>query len=132
MMLVGCSIPGVPAEALSQSYGENCLQAVRAHYRDLEAGSATQTDVKMIVLGHGRVGKTQICRRLRDEDYDGDEPSTHGILVTSADLLSGELASPTRATEPRCSRTATEPPPPWQPPSFATVNQISADSGSAP
>jgi hypothetical protein len=85
-----CSIPGVPAEALSQDYNDNCLGAVRAHYRDLEAGSATLTDVKVIVLGNGRVGKTQICRRLRGEDYDGNEPSTHGILVTSADLASSD------------------------------------------
>ena len=27
-------------------------------------------DVKLMVLGNGRVGKTQICRRLRGEDYD--------------------------------------------------------------
>ena len=90
LTLLRASIPGIPAEALSQSYGDNCLAAVRAHHRDLEAGSVTLTDVKVIVLGNGRVGKTQICRRLRDEDYDGDEPSTHGILVTSADLPSGE------------------------------------------
>jgi internalin A len=80
----------VPAEALSQDYGDNCLEAVRAHFRDLEAGSERLTDVKVIVLGNGRVGKTQICRRLRDEDYDGDEPSTHGILVTSANLANSE------------------------------------------
>jgi internalin A len=86
LTLLRASIPGIPVEALSQSYGDNCLVAVRAHYRDLEAGSATLTDVKVILLGNGRVGKTQICRRLRGEDYDGDEPSTHGILVTSAHL----------------------------------------------
>jgi internalin A len=36
------------------------------------------------------VGKTQICRRLRGERYDRDEPSTHGIRVTSASLQGGE------------------------------------------
>jgi internalin A len=87
-------IPGVPAEALSQSDGENCLAAVRAHFRDLAAGAESVADVKLIVLGNGRVGKTQICRRLRGERYDSDEPSTHGILVTSASLPGSE--TPTR------------------------------------
>ncbi len=82
----------MPVEALSQSYGDNCLAAVRAHFQDLRHGSAASTDVKLIVLGNGRVGKTQICRRLRGEDYDPGEPSTHGILVTSANLASSDAA----------------------------------------
>ena len=86
LVLYGCQIPGVPAEVLSQGSGEDCLAAVRAHFRDLEAGATAATDVKLIVLGNGRVGKTQICRRLRGEDYDKTEKSTHGILVTSATL----------------------------------------------
>jgi internalin A len=39
-----------------------------------------------MVLGNGRVGKTQICRRLRGEDYDPRVPSTHGVVVTLASL----------------------------------------------
>ena len=50
------------------------------------AGSETVTDVKFMILGNGRVGKTQICRRLRNEDYDEAVTSTHGVQVTSADL----------------------------------------------
>jgi internalin A len=40
-----------------------------------------------MVLGNGRVGKTQICRRLRGEDYDPEVESTHGIMVSNASLL---------------------------------------------
>ncbi len=39
-----------------------------------------------MVLGNGYVGKTQIRRRLRGEDFDETVPSTHGITVTSATL----------------------------------------------
>jgi internalin A len=53
---------------------------------DLEAGAERLPDVKVLVLGNGRIGKTQICRRLRGEDYDPSVPSTHGILVTTAEL----------------------------------------------
>ena len=93
--LHSCHIPGIPAEVLSKDDYDNCLAAVRAHFRDLEAGAAPATDVKLIVLGNGRVGKTQICKRLRGEDYDPTEPSTHGILVTSAPFPLGD-AEPIR------------------------------------
>jgi internalin A len=79
-------VASVPAEVLSQSFNENCLASLRAHFHDLESGSIATTDVKLIVLGNGRVGKTQICRRLRGEDYDETIDSTHGIVVTSAAL----------------------------------------------
>jgi internalin A len=90
LSLDGCRIPGIPAEVLPQDEFDNCLPAIRAHFRDLEGGTAPASDVKLIVLGNGRVGKTQICRRLRGEPYDADESSTHGILVTSAELDIGE------------------------------------------
>ena len=86
LVLFEAKIPGVPAEVLSQGYDDNCLATVRAHFEDLLAGQEAVTDVKLIVLGNGRVGKTQICRRLRDEEYDPYEPSTHGIRVTTAPL----------------------------------------------
>src|ERR1044071_3444936 len=79
-------LPGIPAEVLSQEPYENCLESLRAHFRDLAAGATTLTDIKLIVLGNGRVGKTQICRRWRGEDYDQGVPSTHGVVVTSAPL----------------------------------------------
>ena len=40
----------------------------------------------MLVLGNGRIGKTQICRRLRGEDFQPDADSTHGITVKAAPL----------------------------------------------
>jgi hypothetical protein len=44
LTLVETRIPGVPAEALSQSYSDNCLAAIRAHFRDIEAGgNSSQT-----------------------------------------------------------------------------------------
>jgi internalin A len=79
-------VPGVPTEVRSQTSGDNCLESLRAHFRDLDAGSVSSTDVKLIVIGNGRVGKTQICRRLRNEAYDPAIPSTHGIKIHPASL----------------------------------------------
>ena len=49
-----------------------------------------------MVLGNGRIGKTQICRRLRGEAYDDTVPSTHGIVVRSAPLPGAPADDPAR------------------------------------
>ena len=79
-------IPGIPAEVMSKDWNVNCLASLRAHLTDLNAGASELHDVKLMVLGNGRVGKTQICRRLRGENYDVEVSSTHGISVSTAPL----------------------------------------------
>ncbi len=79
-------ITEIPAEVLSSGPHTNCLENLRAHMRDLEEGEERLPDVKVLVLGNGRIGKTQICRRLRGEDFRPDADSTHGITVKAAPL----------------------------------------------
>jgi internalin A len=90
-------LPDIPSEVISQEWMDNCLPRLRAHLRDLEAaGAASLPDVKLMVLGNGRVGKTQICRRLRGEDYDQSADSTHGIVLDGVDLPLADGAEPAR------------------------------------
>ncbi len=63
-----------------------CLERLRAHFRDLKVGESEITDFKLMLLGNGRVGKTQICRRLQGQDYDETVPSTHGVKIDAAQL----------------------------------------------
>jgi internalin A len=56
---------------------------LRAHLADLEAGSVEIRRAKLVVLGNGRVGKTQLCRQLQGLPYDESVPSTHGICVSN-------------------------------------------------
>ena len=86
LVLFDCAIRDVPPAVLSQTEGANCLDSLRAHVRDLEAGAVPVRDVKLLVLGNGRVGKTQLCRRLRGEAFDEAVASTHGIVTTRAPL----------------------------------------------
>ncbi|MGO9597697.1 MAG: leucine-rich repeat domain-containing protein [Isosphaeraceae bacterium] len=86
LFLFNTHITDIPAEVLSPHASANCLERLRAHLRDLEVGEERLPDVKVLVLGNGRIGKTQICRRLRGEAFDPSVDSTHGILVTSAPL----------------------------------------------
>jgi internalin A len=85
-ILYEVTLPGVPVEILSNSYSDNCLDRLRAHLSDLTGDDVAVGDVKLMILGNGRVGKTQICRRLRGESFDEAVPSTHGIQVSSLPL----------------------------------------------
>ena len=96
LFLKETKIPGVPTEILSQNSQENCLKRLRAYFTDLDAGQEAVRDIKFIILGNGRVGKTQICRKLRQEEYDDTEKSTHGIQITSAPLHQAGETDPTR------------------------------------
>ncbi len=82
-------IPDIPAEVLSQTPVKNCLASLRAHLSDLGDQPEPARQAKLFILGNGRVGKTQIARRLRHEDYDPRITSTHGILVSDAPVPGG-------------------------------------------
>jgi internalin A len=71
----------VPREVLSHAYFDNCLPRLRTFFSELDLGSEAENEVKVILLGNGRVGKTQLCRRFRGELFDDSVPSTHGIQI---------------------------------------------------
>jgi internalin A len=88
LILKGSKLEGVPAELLG---GDNCLERLRSHFRDLKEGLEELSDVKVLVLGNGRIGKTQLCGQLKGDAYENEAESTHGILVSSAALGANRL-----------------------------------------
>jgi internalin A len=86
IVLYQSSVSGILAEVLSQSYSENCLDAVRTHLRDNQAGTEVLTDVKLLVLGNGRSGKTQLARFMCGDPFQPEWDSTHGIRVVTTVL----------------------------------------------
>jgi internalin A len=86
LFLHEAEVRGYPAEALSQSHDDNCLDSLRAHVADLAAGAERITDAKLFLLGNGRVGKTQLARWLRGEAFQPEWDSTHGVRITAASL----------------------------------------------
>ena len=75
------TLPDMPAEVLSSGPLDNALPKIRAHLRDLGPAPERLRDAKLMVLGNGRVGKTQLCRRLFGEAFEEAADSTHGIVV---------------------------------------------------
>ncbi len=90
LMLHGSGIADLPAELLGEEVLTNCLPGIRAHFAALGQGVALDREIKLIVLGNGRVGKTSLCRRLIENQFDPNEGSTHGVKFWTWKLKDAE------------------------------------------
>jgi tetraacyldisaccharide-1-P 4'-kinase len=61
-----CKFEDLSPEVCSEDFFDDVLDKVRAHYKDLKAGQRTGAEIKVLSLGNGGTGKTQLCRHLRD------------------------------------------------------------------
>ncbi|WP_197489976.1 COR domain-containing protein [Rheinheimera sp. SA_1] len=76
----GLAIEHVPPELtrnFNQTAFEDWLHACQTQ------GFAPARQLKVMLLGNGRIGKTQLARRLRGEGFDESVHSTHGIQLHS-------------------------------------------------
>ena len=77
--LSNTKITGVPEELTQNTYD---LLALEDYYQALQqSGEATVNQQKLMILGNGRIGKTQLTRRLQGLPFDDTIPSTHGIQI---------------------------------------------------
>ena len=72
------SIENTPSELTNQI---NNLYAVEDWYHALQQGKVSLNNIKLQVMGNGRIGKTQLVRKLMGEPFDKSIASTHGIQV---------------------------------------------------
>jgi internalin A len=96
LYLDGCKFDDLPREVCGESDHENVLDKVRAHYEDLWFGQRIDAEVKVLFLGNGGVGKTQLCRRLRDLEFDPSVPTTHGIQLGHTTVTLENVPEPVR------------------------------------
>jgi len=74
---------GIPSALLGSYHGDNCLENIK-HYRQaiLSHGSVTQKQLKIQLVGNGRVGKTTLAIALETgKSVEEDCASTHGITI---------------------------------------------------
>ena len=78
----------IPVELLSKHPTDDCMRRLRMHLkaRDEDETNVEVRDVKVMILGNGRVGKTQLRRRLANLPYDETVESTHGVEIISINL----------------------------------------------
>ncbi len=79
--LIANHASGLPREVLSRHEDDNCLPRLRSYFAELDLGAEPENEIKVIVLGNGGAGKTQLCRRFRGEPFDDSVPSTHGVQL---------------------------------------------------
>ncbi|MDG5497295.1 COR domain-containing protein [Niveispirillum sp. BGYR6] len=92
LVLADVTIPGIPVSGvLVPDVMGNYLPRLRAHFADLAAGAVQDSRVKLLILGNGGAGKTQIAGSLCRADFilNPAWDSTHGIQVEMADLPDG-------------------------------------------
>jgi hypothetical protein len=91
LYLFGCKLDDLLPEVCANSDDENVLDKVRAHYETLS--SDNDAEVKVLFLGNGGVGKTQLCRRLRDLEFDPNIPYEPGPRTISPLIRPARSAS---------------------------------------
>jgi Leucine-rich repeat (LRR) protein len=74
---------------------ENVLEGVRTFLEDLESQEGVANkEIKIIFIGNGSVGKTQVAKRLCEQGnfvFNTEHDSTHGIALLRRDLAVFEL-----------------------------------------
>jgi len=99
-MLYTDAMSHVPRELLSQHFSDNCLGRIAHWHSEIDRyGAKPMTDVKLFLLGNGRVGKTQLARRLCGEAFDDTVPSTHGVVLRQFPLTRSAAAPSPNAAE---------------------------------
>ncbi|HII01375.1 TPA: GTP-binding protein [Methanosarcinaceae archaeon] len=65
-------------------------EAVINYFKSLEGEKEPLNEVKVLLVGEGGAGKTSLVKRLFGEDFDGNEPQTHGINIRKWVVENGE------------------------------------------
>ncbi len=71
----------IPNEVVNK---DNCLPDLKNYLLDLEKGKSKNNEVKIVFIGNGSVGKTQVAKRLQQANkfiFEEKHDSTHGISI---------------------------------------------------
>lgn len=90
IQLEGTPLASPPPEVIEQG-----TQAILAYLREQLREGVRQWVSKLLLVGEGAVGKTQLLRSLRGEAYDPQLPTTHGIEIGAVELQHPQYADVT-------------------------------------
>ncbi|MEL6699851.1 MAG: COR domain-containing protein, partial [Bacteroidota bacterium] len=80
LQLHGCQVPHLPYEIIQQ---DDCYQDLKNWFNDLKQGWVLNEEIKIILIGNGRVGKSCIMDRLTGKPYTKGKSSTHAIQLAT-------------------------------------------------
>ncbi|WP_439483994.1 leucine-rich repeat domain-containing protein [Cyclobacterium plantarum] len=82
-------VQNIPKEIVDSNV--DGLSNLKAFFIDIESGAEQNNEVKIILIGNGNVGKTELSRRLTEGDsyiFEENHNSTPGISLSQAKLIS--------------------------------------------
>ncbi|WP_417915672.1 COR domain-containing protein [Candidatus Electronema sp. JM] len=77
LLLNGNPLISPPLEIATQG-----IKAIRQYFASLQQEDHPLNQVKILLLGDGASGKTSLTKRLISNEFDPQEPVTHGIRIT--------------------------------------------------
>ncbi|MFH8799942.1 COR domain-containing protein [Streptomyces sp. NPDC017936] len=83
---LGLALEGNPLTALPPEVLSAGTPTLLAFLRERAVASTPQWSSKIVVVGEGRAGKTSLLKAVRNEAFDPQESSTHGLNVDSLRL----------------------------------------------
>ena len=81
----------VLATKLQDEDNSSNLDTLVAHYRQREAGLERDNECKVLLIGNGKAGKTNILRRMTKGQFNPRWDSTHGITIQNFPTQGFEL-----------------------------------------
>ncbi|MGB1205702.1 MAG: leucine-rich repeat domain-containing protein [Chitinophagales bacterium] len=87
-------IKNVDKTIFGNSWHHNCLPDLRNYLEDAEKGKTINNEVKILLVGNGSVGKTQIAKHLVEQEkfvFDEQHNSTHAICLLERKLACSNL-----------------------------------------
>ena len=82
LQLYGNPVIATPKGILGEDLFDDCLKSLRNYWLELAKGSQWHRQLKMQLVGNGRVGKTTLAMALETgKPVEQDCPSTHGITI---------------------------------------------------
>ncbi len=87
----GIYLDGNPLESPPVEIVKKGHDAVVEWFKSLEVGEKRAlNEVKVLVVGDGAAGKTSLVKRILREEYDPNEPQTHGININPWEIEDGK------------------------------------------
>ncbi|MGD2089377.1 MAG: COR domain-containing protein [Candidatus Aminicenantes bacterium] len=80
---------GNPIEIPPMEIMKKGKKAVKAYFKSLEGKKRVLNEVKMLLVGDGGAGKTSLMKQLLGENFDKNEPQTHGININHWKIMHG-------------------------------------------
>jgi small GTP-binding protein len=70
---------------------EKGIEAIRDYFKSLEESERQPlNEVKVLLVGDGGAGKTSLVKRLLEDEFNNNEPKTHGININKWEISDGE------------------------------------------